>query len=48
MSAPSLEVPKARLDGALGNLHLLVGGVPVLGKVGTGWALRFLATQTIL
>ena len=40
VDAPSLEVFKARLDGALGNPGL-VEGVPAHGGgVGTRWALR--------
>jgi len=45
--APSLEVLKARLDGALGSLSWWVAPSPQQG-VGTGWALRSLPTQTIL
>jgi len=41
----SLEVLKARLDGALGNL---VECAPARSKRGTGWSLRSLSVQTIL
>ena len=47
VGAPSLEVLKARLDGALGRLVWWEVSCPWQG-VGTGWALRALPTQTIL
>jgi len=47
VGTPSLEVFKARLDGALGSLSWGVAlGSPQ--GVGTEWALGFLPTQTIL
>ena len=47
VDAPSLEVFKARLDGALSTWSL--EGVPAHGrKVGTRWYLRTLPTQPIL
>ena len=45
VDAPSVEVPKARLDGAGGSLGW--GALPMAG-VGTGWALGPLPIQTIL
>jgi len=47
VDAPSLEVLKARLDGALGSLGWWEVSLPMAGG-GTGWALRLLPTQTIL
>ncbi|KAJ7413434.1 hypothetical protein BTVI_43741 [Pitangus sulphuratus] len=46
-SAPSLEVSKARLDGALSNLGQWKVSLPMAGG-GTGWALRSIPTQTTL
>ena len=45
MGAPSLEVPKAKLDGALGSL--ICGGNWPMAGLGTGWALWSLPTQAI-
>jgi len=39
VGAPSLEILKARLDGALGSLRWWEAPSPCQG-VGTGWALR--------
>jgi len=44
VGAPSLQVLKARLDGALGSLSWWWQPCPRQG-VGTGWALRSLPTQ---
>ena len=41
---PSLEVLKARLDGALGSLIWKGATQPTAGA-GTGWALRYLPAQ---
>jgi len=48
VDSPSLEVFKARLDGALSDL-VLVEGIPAHGSgVGTRWSLKSLPTQTTL
>ena len=47
VDAPSLEVFKGRLNGALGNLVELEVSLLMAG-VGMGWALRSLPNQTIL
>jgi len=48
LDAPSLEVFKASLDGAL-VLPDLVGGNPAYDRaIGTGLSLRSLASQTVL
>ena len=46
--APSLEVLKARPDGALGNLVWWEVSLSMAGGVGIRWSLRSLPTQTIL
>lgn len=46
MGAPSLEVLKAGLDGALGSLSWWGAALPMAGD-GAGWALRSLPTQII-
>jgi len=43
VGAPSLEVLKARLDGALGSPNWWLA-TSTLQEVGTGWALRSLPT----
>jgi len=45
--APSLEVPKARLDEALGSL-IWWGNQPMAASCGARWPLRYLWTQAIL
>ena len=47
MGAPSLEVPKAGLDGALGSLSWW-GTASPWQEVENGWALRSVPTQIIL
>jgi len=47
VAAPSLAVPKARLDGAGGSLGWWEGSLPTAGG-GIRWALRALPTQSIL
>jgi len=47
VGAPSLEVFKARLDGALGSPVWWEVSLPMAGG-GTRWALRSLLAQTIL
>ena len=47
VAALSLQVPEARLDGALSNLGWWEVSLPMAG-FGTGWSLRSLPTQTIL
>jgi len=44
VDAPSLEVFKGRLDGALGSLHLVVGKPACGNGVGTKWPLRSFPT----
>jgi len=44
---PSLQVLKARLNGALGRLIWWMAALLMAG-IGTGWALGSLPTQTIL
>ena len=45
--APSVEVLRARLDGALGSLSWWGAALPMAG-VEAGWALRSLPTEAIL
>jgi len=45
VGAPSMEVFKARLDGALGSLVWWVATSPQQG-IGTGWALMSLPSQS--
>lgn len=47
VDAPSLEVFKARLNGALGSLRWWGAALPMAG-FGAGWAVRSLPDQTIL
>jgi len=47
VSAPSVAMLKARLDGALGSLVCLKVSLPMAG-VGAGWALRSHPRQNIL
>ena len=46
VGAPSLEVPKAGLDGALGSLSWW-GAASPRQEPGSEWALRFLTTGAI-
>ena len=47
VDAPSLEVFKARLDGALGSLSWWGAALPTAG-VGVGWALSSLSNPAFL
>ena len=47
VGAPSLQVLRATLDGALGSLIWWVATSP-LQRVGTGWSLKSLPTKIIL
>ena len=47
VGAPSLAVPRARLDGAGSTLGCWEGSLPMAGG-GTGWALGSLPTHTVL